>query len=68
MYLFIYMMAMMTLLRKCPSQHLKHIINKQIATKLSSSEFLKNHVTGTVLKTRFSFYGAHEQQDTSELY
>lgn len=58
----------MNLLHKFPSQHLKWIINKQVATELSSSEFLKNHVTGTVLKIQFSFYGAHEQQNIPELH
>lgn len=35
---------------------------------VSYSEFLKNHLIGTVLKIRFSFYGAREQQNIPELY
>lgn len=62
------MIAKMSLFSLFHSQHLKWIINKQVATKLSSSEFLWNHVTGTVLKIRFSLYGAHEQQNTPELH
>lgn len=62
------MITKMSLFSRFPSQHRKWIINKQVATKLSSSEFLKNHITGTVLKIRFSFYGAHEQQDIPELH
>lgn len=41
---------------------------KQVVTKLSFAEFLKNHVTGTTPKIQFSFYGAHEQQNFPELH
>lgn len=58
----------MCLLHKFVSQHLKWIINKEVATKLSSSAFLRIMLQAQCWESDFHFYDEHEQQNIPELH